>query len=119
MIYLVYRMKLTERSRRDQKAFWTWLADRERWFYRDLPMVREVRWYYSVVGDVYVLENWAAFDDEAAWGAYRAALAGLKSDDGWEAERVTQDDWWEFLDTRIVTDPPVPVGFRDPEGPAI
>jgi hypothetical protein len=111
VIYLVYRMKMSERSRRDQKAFWAWLYERERWFYRDLPMVRQVRWYYSVIGDVYVLENWAAFEDEAAWGEYRKALAGLKSDGSWEAERVSQDDWWEFLDSRIYTDPPVPIGL--------
>lgn len=111
MIYLVYRMKLTERSRRNQKEFWEWLEEREQWFYHNLPMVRDVRWYYSVVGDVYVLENWAAFEDEAAWGSYRKALAGLKADNSWETERVSQDEWWEFLDTRIVTDPPVPVGI--------
>ena len=47
------------------------------------------------------------------WRRYQAeGIAGLKSDGDWEAERVTQDDWWEFLDTRIVTDPPVPIGFR-------
>ena len=78
---------------------------------RDLPMVKELRWYYSVVGDVYTLENWAAFDDEAGWGEYRAALAGLKSDRTWESQRVSQDEWWDFLDTRIVTDLPVAVGF--------
>lgn len=111
MIYLVYRMRLTETARRDMKAFWAWLEQRERFFYQDLPMVKEVRWYYSVVGDVYVLENWAAFDDEAAWGAYRSALAELKADAGWESERVSQETWWDFLDTRIVTDPPVPVGL--------
>ncbi|GLX02554.1 hypothetical protein [Microtetraspora sp. NBRC 16547] len=111
MIYLVYRMRLTESARRDMKAFWKWLEQRESWFYRDLPMVKEVRWYYSVVGDVYVLENWAAFEDEAGWGAYRAALADLKADDSWETERVSQESWWDFLDTRIVTDTPVPVGF--------
>lgn len=111
MIYLVYRMRLTETARRDMKGFWAWLEQRERFFYQDLPMVREVRWYYSVVGDVYVLENWAAFDDEAAWGAYRTALAGLKADSEWESERVSQETWWDFLDTRIVTDPPVPVGL--------
>ncbi|MFB4309390.1 hypothetical protein [Actinomadura sp. GTD37] len=112
MIYLVYRMKLTERARRNMKEFWAWLEERERWFYRDLPTVREVRWHYSVVGDVYTLENWAAFEDEAAWGAYRAALATLKADGDWEDQRVAQDDWWDFLDTRIVADPPVHVGFR-------
>jgi hypothetical protein len=112
VVYLVYRMRLTERARRNMKEFWAWLEDRESWFYRDLPMVREVRWYYSVVGDVYTLENWAAFENEAAWGSYRAALADLKSDDGWEEQRVSQDEWWDFLDTRIVTDPPVSVGLR-------
>ncbi len=112
VIYLVYRMKLTGRARQNMKEFWAWLEDRERFFYDDLPMVRSVNWYYSVIGDVYVLENWAAFENEAAWGEYRAGLATLKSDDGWEQERVSQDEWWEFLDTRIVTDTPVSIGFR-------
>jgi hypothetical protein len=112
MIYLRYRMKLSARARQNTKAFWTWLEERERWFYRDLPMVKEVRWFYSVVGDVYVLENVAAFEDEAAFGEYRAALANLRADEGWESERVTQEDWWEFLDTKLLADPPVKVGFR-------
>jgi hypothetical protein len=114
VIYLRYRIKLAARARQNMKEFWAWLEKREEWFYRDLPMVREVRWYYSVVGDVYVLENWAAFDDEAAFGAYRAALANLKADQDWEAERVTQDEWWEFLDTKLFTDPPVKAGFSRP-----
>lgn len=112
MIYLHYRMKLSPKARRDMAAFWDWLRKREEWFYRDLPMVKEVRWYYSVVGDVYVIENIAAFDDEAAFGAYRKALATLKADEGWESERVSQEEWWEFLDTKLTADPPVPVGFR-------
>lgn len=112
MIYLHYRMRLRERARRNMKEFWAWLEQREQWFYRDLPMVEEVRWFYSVVGDVYVIENYAAFADEAAFGAYRKALANLKSDDSWESERVSQDEWWEFLDTKLTTDPPVAVGFR-------
>ncbi|MCC5577317.1 MULTISPECIES: hypothetical protein [Microtetraspora] len=116
MIYLVYRMRLGSRARDDMRGFWNWLEDRESWFYRDLPMVREVRWYYSVVGDVYVVENWAAFDDEAAWGEYRSALATLKADDAWETQRVSQNEWWDFLDTRIVTDLPVRVGFRRQDG---
>ncbi len=57
------------------------------------------------------MENWAAFDDEAGWGTYRAALAGLKKQPSWESERISQEDWWDFLETRIVTDPPVPVGL--------
>jgi hypothetical protein len=61
---------------------------------------------------VYVLENWAAFVDEAGFGEYRKALVNLKTDEGWESERVMQEDWWEFLDTKLFTDPPVNVGFR-------
>ena len=62
MIYLVYRMKLTAKSRADLAAFWGWAKAREAWFYKDLPMVKSVHWYQSVIGDVYTLENWAAFD---------------------------------------------------------
>lgn len=112
MIYLVYRMHLSAKARRDSKAFWSWLEERERWFYQDLPMVKEVRWYYSVIGDVYTLENWAALEDEAALGEYRKALTELRKNDTWEAERVKQEDWWEFLDTRLVADPPADIGFK-------
>lgn len=112
MIYVVYRMRLTARARADMKGFWRWLEDREKWFFRDLPQVLQVRWYCSVIGEVYTLESWSAFEDEASWGAYRAALDTLKADEAWERERVSQDEWWEFLDTRIVTDPPAKVGLH-------
>jgi hypothetical protein len=112
MIYFVYKLRLAPRARQDMKGFWAWLEQREQWFYNDLPMVKEVRWYYSVVGDVYTLENWAAFEDEAAFGEYRARLAQLKGDAEWEATRTSQDEWWDFISTRLVTDPPVQVGFR-------
>jgi hypothetical protein len=116
VIYLRYRLHLAPRARQDMKAFWAWLEERETWFYKDLPMVREVRWYYSVVGDVYTLENWAAFDDLTGFQEYRDALASLKSDADWESERVSQDEWWEFLDTKLFTDLPVSVGFRRDAG---
>jgi len=115
VIYLVYRMKLSARSRQNMREFWSWLQQREKWFYRDLPTVQEVTWNYSVIGDVYVVESRAAFLNEAAWGEYRAALTTLKSNDAWENERVSQDEWWEFLDTKIVCDPPIPVGFTRQE----
>lgn len=111
MIYLAYKMHLTSRARQDMKGFWAWLEQRERWFYDDLPMVKSVRWYYSVVGEVYTIESWSAFNDEAGFGAYRAKLATLKRDEEWEDERVSQDEWWDFMSTRLVTDPPVAVGF--------
>ena len=113
MIYLVYKMHLSEKSRRNMKDFWHWLEDREKWFYKELPMVKSVRWYYSVIGDTYTIESWSAFDDEAGFGEYRKALANLKSDSDWETERVSQDDWWEFISTRLVTNPPVNIGFGE------
>lgn len=108
MIYLVYRMKLTAKSRADLAAFWGWAKAREAWFYKDLPMVKSVHWYQSVIGDVYTLENWAAFDDIEAFGAYRRRLSELRSDAAWERKRVTQDRYWEFLDTRLFSDTPLP-----------
>ena len=107
MIYLVYRMKLTARSRANLAAFWGWAKVREAWFYKDLPMVKSVHWYQSVIGDVYTLENWAAFDDIEAFGAYRRRLSELRSDAAWERKRVTQDRYWEFLDTRLFSDTPM------------
>lgn len=115
MLYLVYRMRLRARARQNPKEFWRWLEDREKFFYGQLDMIESLRWYYSVIGDVYVIENWAGFADEAAWGRYRSALANLKTDDSWESQRVSQDDWWEFLDTRIVMDAPCDVGFNTAE----
>ncbi len=111
VIYLHYKMRLSPAARQDMKAFWAWLEAREQWFYNDLPMVEAVQWFYSLIGDVYVVENIASFADETAWGAYRAALAHRKRDDDWERERVSQDEWWDFLETKMLTDPPVNIGF--------
>jgi hypothetical protein len=111
MIYYVNRMRLTEKARRDLKGFWQWLEQRERWFYRDLGMVRGVRWYQTQIGELYTLECWAAFDDLAGLGDYRKVLSSMKADDQWEAERTSQDDWWHFIDSRVVADPPCAVGF--------
>jgi hypothetical protein len=113
VIYLVYRMKLAEKAQKDLKGFYAWLEERERFFYGDLPMVKAVRWYTTVIGEIYTLECWAAFEDEAAYGAYRRALASLKRNDEWEAQRVTQGEWWHFVDSRLVGDPPCRVGFGE------
>ena len=111
MIYLVYRMRLTPRAQQDMSGFWRWLEQRESWFYRDLPMVRGVRWFITDIGEVYTLECWAAFESEADYGRYRAGLATLKKDGDWERTRVSQGEWWEFIDSRLVADVPCSVGF--------
>ncbi len=112
MIYLVYKMHLSEKSRRNMKEFWSWLQEREKWFYKDLPMVQSVQWFYWVIGDSYTIESYTAFEDEAGFGEYRKKLSLLKSNESWETERVSQDDWWEFVSTRLATDTPVHIGFR-------
>jgi hypothetical protein len=117
MIYLVYRMKLTARSRADLEAFWRWAKEREVWFFTDLPMVKSLRWYQSVIGDVYTLENWAAFDDIEGYGAYRRKLTELRARPAWERKRVTQDRYWEFLDTRLFSDTPL-AGFPPLSAPS-
>jgi hypothetical protein len=108
VIYLVYRMKLTPRAQHDMAAFWKWATAREEWFYRELPMVRSVRWYQSVIGGVYELENWAGFDDIEGFAAYRRKVGELRARPAWEKRRVTQGEWWEFIDTRMSTDTPLP-----------
>lgn len=112
MIYLVYKMYLYEKSRRNMKEFWSWLKERQKWFYNDLSMVQSVQWFYGIIGDSYTIESYTAFEDEAGFGEYRKKLSLLKSNKSWETERVSQDDWWEFVSTRLVADTPVDIGFR-------
>jgi hypothetical protein len=45
------------------------------------------------------------------WYEDRKVLATLESDTGPESTRVSQDNWWEFLETRLVTDAPGKIGF--------
>lgn len=111
MIYLSYRRQLTERARSDMAEFWEWAREREQWFYRQLPMVRETRWYYTVVGDAYTLENRSAFDSLATFGEYRDAVAELREDSSWEQQRVSQAEWWTHLGSTLLSDPPVPMGI--------
>jgi hypothetical protein len=113
MLYLVYKMRLTESAQRNLKQFWSWLEAREQWFYQNLPMVKGVRWYSTVIGEVYTLECWSAFDSEADYGAYRAKLAELKQDSRWESMRTSQVEWWTFIDSRLLSDVPCRVGFGE------
>jgi len=75
-----------------------------------------VRWYQSVIGAVYELENWAGFDDIEGFAAYRRKVADLRARPAWEKRRVTQSEWWEFIDTRMSTDTPLPGRALSPAG---
>lgn len=110
MLHLVYRFRPTAKARGDLLAFWRWIADRQLWFYEGLDMILDTKWYTVTIGDdVHCLEHHVTFADEAAWGRYRREISRRAKDPGWEARRVTQDEWYEILDARILTDPPVPV----------
>lgn len=108
MLHLIYVMKPTRKARGDLPAFWQWVQAREAWFYEGLDMVKNPRWYVRTIGqDVHALEHSISFDDEAAWGAYRRAVSERSKDASWERRRVEQDDWWDILEARMLSDAPM------------
>ncbi|MFI7663818.1 hypothetical protein [Nocardia sp. NPDC049526] len=118
MLHLVYRFRPTAKARGDLRAFWDWIADRQLWFYRDLDMIIDTRWHTVTIGsDVHCLEHHVSFADEAAWGRYRAEISRRSQDPDWEQRRTSQDEWYEILDSRILTDPPRPIPLPSPAAP--
>lgn len=109
MLHLVYVFRLTPHARSNLRAFWTWVREREEWFYDGLDMARDPRWYVRIVGvDAHALEHTISFDDEAAWGRYRQAVAQRSRDEAWERRRVEQELWWEMGEARLLSDAPLP-----------
>ena len=109
MLHLVYVFRPTAHARGNLRAFWTWVREREVWFYDGLAMAQNPRWYVRIVGvDVHALEHTISFDDEAAWGLYRQAVARRSREDAWERRRVEQDLWWEIVEARLLGDAPLP-----------
>ncbi|MGF6189341.1 hypothetical protein [Serratia sp. 2723] len=107
MLHLMYLLKPTPKAHLDMAAFWSWVEQRDEWFYRPLAMAGERRWYVRTIGtNVHCLEHYVAFADEAAWGQYRRAVAKLCQDPAWEKIRVEQDLWWEILDSSLLNDAP-------------
>lgn len=110
MLHLVYRFRLTAKAKSNMSAFWRWVAERHDWFYDGLEMVRGTRSYTVTIGsDVHCLEHHVTFADEAAWGSYREELRRRAQDPEWEWRSASQYEWWEIIDARILTDPPIPV----------
>lgn len=109
MLHLVYVFRPTIKARGNLRAFWQWVRAREEWFYDGLETAENPRWFVRVIGpDVHALEHVVSFADEAAWGRYRAAVARRSADAQWERRRVEQDEWWEILESRILSDAPLP-----------
>jgi hypothetical protein len=108
MLHLVYRFRLTREARGDLAAFWEWARQREAWFYADMDMVEDTRWFICTIGpEVHTLEHFVTFADETAWGHYRREVARRAENPEWERRRVEQDAWWELLDARLLNDTPI------------
>ncbi|MEV3961427.1 hypothetical protein AB0M34_11080 [Nocardia sp. NPDC050193] len=121
MLHLVYRFAPTPKARADLAAFWRWIADRQLWFYDGLDMVLDTTWHTVTIGDhVHCLEHKVTFADEAAWGRYRREVHRRATDPEWERRRTGQDQWYDIIDSRILSDPPIPVPLpgRDTARPA-
>jgi hypothetical protein len=117
MLHLVYRFRLTAEARSNMTEFWRWLAERQAWFYEGLGMVEDTRWFTVTIGsDVHCLEHHVTFRDEAAWGSYREELRHLAQDLEWERRSASQYQWWEIIEARLLTDPPIPVPTPPPAG---
>lgn len=106
-MYLVYTVRLTSASRADLPGFWSWVRARDGWFYKELPMVKKVRRYATVVGDISTVEIWQEFEDLRGYAAYVDKVAELRRDPEWERRRVEQEQRWEFLGSRVLTDAPL------------
>lgn len=108
MLHLVYLFRPTAHARANLKEFWTWVSEREEWFYGGLSMVTNPRWYVRTVGpDVHSIEHFISFEDEAAWGAYRKEISRRSADPSWEKRRLEQDVWWEIIEARLLNDAPI------------
>ncbi|MEV5650496.1 pyridoxamine 5'-phosphate oxidase family protein [Nocardia sp. NPDC052254] len=110
MLHLVYRFRPTAKARADLPGFWRWIADRQLWFYADLDMVLATKWFTVTIGDdVHCLEHHVTFADEAEWGRYRREIGARSGDPEWEKRRTSQDEWYDIIDARILTDPKIPI----------
>jgi hypothetical protein len=112
LLYLVYRFKPTAYARANLGEFWKWMQDRELWFYDGLEMVLKTEWFVRTIGtDVHSVEHIVTFEDEAAWGNYRKRVRQKSQDANWEARRTEQEKWYDILDSALLSDPPVHMGF--------
>jgi hypothetical protein len=107
-VYQVYRIEMSEASLANPRSFWDWVTEREGWFYKNLPMVKDVRWLRYTVGNSSILENWTGFDDMDGYAAYYKQIGLLRQDKKWETQRVSQEYYWHFKDMRLVIEKLLP-----------
>ncbi|MEV7872645.1 hypothetical protein AB0P17_42575 [Streptomyces sp. NPDC088124] len=108
-LYLVYGFETTDHTHTNMAAFWSWMADRNLWFYSGLDMVLDTSWRVETQPGRLLIHHEVAFVGESGLADYRAALAVRGRDRAWEERRCEQDRWYRIVSRSLHTSPPVPM----------
>lgn len=108
-LYLAYSFETTEHARSHLADFWSWMADRNLWFYSGLDMVLATSWRIETQPGSLLIHHEVAFADETGLAAYRAALQAKGLDQAWEQRRREQDLWYSIVARSVQTSPPAPM----------
>ena len=118
-IYLAYGFETTDHARTHLADFWSWMAERNLWFYSGLDMVLATSWRIETQSGSLLIHHEVAFADEAGLAAYRAALAARGRDQAWERRRREQDRWYRIVSRSVQLSPPAPMALPRCPGPAM
>ncbi|MEU5193710.1 hypothetical protein AB0G86_06550 [Streptomyces scabiei] len=124
-LYLAYSFDTTKHARSHLADFWSWMADRNRWFYSGLDMVLATNWRIETQPGSLLIHHEVAFADERGLAAYRAALEAKGRDQAWEQRRREQDLWYSIVARSVQTSPPATMTLSrcsgmaavEPDGP--
>ncbi|MET7489820.1 hypothetical protein [Streptomyces sp. NPDC005538] len=121
-VYLAYSFETTDHAHTHLADFWSWMADRNTWFYSGLDMVLATSWRIETrpgsPGSL-LIHHEVAFADEAGLAAYRAALAARGRDHAWEQRRREQDRWYRIVSRSAQVSPPVRMPLPQRSGRAM
>jgi len=105
-LYLAYSFQTTDHAHTHLADFWSWMADRNLWFYSGLDMVLATSWRIETQPGSLLIHHEVAFTDETGLGEYRAALAARGLDQAWEQRRREQDRWYRIVARSVQFSPP-------------
>lgn len=108
-LYLAYSFETTDHAHTHPADFWSWMADRNLWFYSGLDMVLSTSWRIEDQPGSLLIHHEVAFADETGLAAYRAALAARGRDQAWEQRRCEQDRWYRIVARSVQISPPAPM----------
>ncbi|WP_405968949.1 hypothetical protein OG613_48570 (plasmid) [Streptomyces sp. NBC_00015] len=110
-LYLAYSFETTDHAHTNPADFWSWMADRNTWFYSGLNMILATSWRVETQPGNLLIHHEVAFADESGLAAYRAALAARGRDQAWEQRRREQDHWYRIVARSVQTSPPAAMAF--------